>query len=80
MWKQKEAMTIEEQTDGHAIAKLFVDDDELIRFIESKKEEGTSQKKAWLEYETLRKNYGAKENRFKTIQSFNMWKSRFLKS
>lgn len=72
-------MTMEEQTDGHAIAKLFVDDDELIRFIESKKGEGISQKKAWLEYEAMRRSYGAKENRFKTIQSFNMWKSRFKK-
>ena len=70
---------MEEQTDGHAMAKLFVDDDELLRFIESKK--GLmSQKKAWLEYEAMRRAYGAKENRFKTIQSFNMWKSRKKKS
>lgn len=60
-------------------AKMFVDDDEMIKFIEEQKQSGLSQKKAWEMYEAIRRSYGAKTNRFKTIQSFNMWKSRYVK-
>lgn len=60
-------------------AKMFVDDDEMIKFIEEQKQSGLSQKKAWEMYEAIRRSYGAKANRFKTIQSFNMWKSRYVK-
>lgn len=59
-------------------AKMFVDDDELLKFIEEEKLKGLSQKEAWEKYESIRRSYGAKRNRFKTIQSFNMWKSRYL--
>ena len=60
-------------------ARMFVDDDELLKFIEEEKEKGLSQRKAWEKYEAIRRAYGAKSNRFKTIQSFNMWKSRYNK-
>lgn len=58
------------------IARLFVDDNEMLNYIEARKQEGLSQKQAWEAYEKLRREYGATTNRFKTIQSFNMWKSR----
>lgn len=59
-------------------ATIFVNDDELLKFIEEEKQNGLSQKEAWEKYEAIRRSYGAKRNRFKTIQSFNMWKSRYL--
>jgi hypothetical protein len=58
------------------IARMFVDDEEMLNYIEAKKKDGMSQKQAWEEYEKIRREYGATTNRFKTIQSFNMWKSR----
>lgn len=59
-------------------AVIFVNDEELMKFIEGEKQSGLSQKEAWEKYEAIRRMYGATRNRFKTIQSFNMWKSRYL--
>lgn len=59
-------------------AVIFVNDEELLKFIEEEKLKGLSQKEAWEKYESIRRSYGATRNRFKTIQSFNMWKSRYL--